>query len=84
MSPTIRQPPGRAGKPLLRRQMKELSAQAMALSILIVNWNTRQHLLECLESIFANPTPAEFEVVVVDNASGDDSAEAVAGLQVGR
>jgi N-acetylglucosaminyl-diphospho-decaprenol L-rhamnosyltransferase len=51
----------------------------MILSIIIVNWNTRQHLLECLESIFANPTSAEFEVVVVDNASTDGSAEAVAG-----
>jgi len=51
----------------------------MILSIIIVNWNTRQHLLECLESIFANPTAAEMEVVVVDNASTDGSAEAVAG-----
>lgn len=49
----------------------------MILSIIIVNWNTRQHLLECLESIFANPTAAEMEVVVVDNASTDGSAEAV-------
>src|SRR5512142_2155622 len=48
------------------------------LSIIIVNWNTRQHLLECLGSIFTNPTPAEFEVVIVDNASSDGSAEAVA------
>jgi N-acetylglucosaminyl-diphospho-decaprenol L-rhamnosyltransferase len=52
----------------------------MVLSILIVNWNTRQDLLECLESIFASPPPGEFEVVVVDNASDDDSAEAVASL----
>ncbi len=51
----------------------------MMLSIIIVNWNTRRDLLECLESIFANPTPSEFEIVVVDNASNDGSAEAVAG-----
>jgi GT2 family glycosyltransferase len=51
----------------------------MVLSILIVNWNTRQDLLECLGSIFASPPRGEFEVVVVDNASGDNSAEAVAG-----
>ena len=50
----------------------------MKLSIIIVNWNTRQHLLECLESIFANPTAAEMEVIVVDNASTDGSADAVA------
>ena len=52
----------------------------MILSIIIVNWNTRQDLLECLESIFANPTVAELEVVVVDNASTDGSAEAVANI----
>ena len=50
----------------------------MILSIIIVNWNTRQDLLECLDSVFANPTAAEMEVIVVDNASTDGSAEAVA------
>jgi GT2 family glycosyltransferase len=50
----------------------------MLLSILIVNWNTRQDLLECLGSIYAYPPPDDFEVVVVDNASGDNSTEAVA------
>ncbi|MDB5098752.1 MAG: glycosyl transferase family protein [Cyanobacteria bacterium RYN_339] len=43
------------------------------LSILIVNWNTRELLLACLRSITA---PAE--IVVVDNASHDGSADAVA------
>ena len=52
----------------------------MLLSILIVNWNTCQDLLECLGSIYANPPPDNFEVVVVDNASGDNSTEAVARL----
>jgi GT2 family glycosyltransferase len=52
----------------------------MLLSIIIVNWNTRQDLLECLGSIFAGPPPGEFEVVVVDNASSDGSADAVARL----
>jgi GT2 family glycosyltransferase len=52
----------------------------MLLSILIVNWNTRLDLLDCLGSIFASPPPGEFEVVVVDNASSDGSAEAVASV----
>jgi GT2 family glycosyltransferase len=43
------------------------------LSILIVNWNTRELLLACLRSI-----TAEAEIVVVDNASQDGSADAVA------
>jgi GT2 family glycosyltransferase len=50
----------------------------MLLSILIVNWNTRQDLLGCLASIMANPPACPFEVLVFDNASADGSAEAVA------
>jgi GT2 family glycosyltransferase len=46
---------------------------APTLSILIVNWNTRELLLACLRSI-----TAEAEIVVVDNASADGSADAVA------
>ncbi len=70
--------PHQAQEHNLRNKTIQSNANNMILSILIVNWNTRQHLLECLESIFANPTPAEMEVVVVDNASTDGSAEAVA------
>ncbi len=49
-----------------------------ALSIIIVNWNTRQDLLRCLASITANPPACPFEVLVLDNASADGSAESVA------
>ena len=47
------------------------------LSIVIVNYNTRQLLLECLESIFGRVQQVSYEVIVVDNASADGSAEAV-------
>lgn len=47
------------------------------LSILIVNWNTRELLLKCLDSIVAHPPEEELEVIVIDNASTDGSAEAV-------
>jgi GT2 family glycosyltransferase len=50
----------------------------MILSIVIVNWNTRDYLLGALRSLYAAPPPFPFEVIVVDNASGDGSAEAVA------
>jgi len=46
------------------------------LSILIVNWNGGQVLLDCLESIFENPPDQPYEVILVDNASGDASAHA--------
>src|SRR5690349_17332247 len=49
---------------------------APLLSIAIVNWNTRGLLLQALGSIFASHSPP-LEVIVVDNASADGSAEAV-------
>ncbi len=47
------------------------------LSIVIVNWNTRGLLAECLESIEQTVTGMRFEVLVVDNGSTDGSAEMV-------
>jgi len=49
----------------------------MSLSIIIVNWNTRDLLAQCLSSVFANPPAAEFTVWVVDNASDDGSPQMV-------
>jgi hypothetical protein len=50
----------------------------MILSIIIVSWNTRQDLLNCLASIWFNPPACSFEVLVFDNASKDGTIEAVA------
>lgn len=47
------------------------------LSICIVNWNTRDLLRACLRSIYRHPPSEPFEVIVVDNASSDDSAAMV-------
>ena len=47
------------------------------LSIVIVNWNTRDLLLACLQSIHANPSAEPMETIVVDNNSADGSADAV-------
>jgi len=46
-----------------------------ALSVIIVNWNTREHLRACLRSIFTYPPSEPFEVWVVDNASSDGSVQ---------
>jgi len=46
-------------------------------SVLIVNWNTRKLLEECLNSIFETAVSVSFEVIVVDNASSDGSAQMV-------
>ncbi|MCS7066857.1 MAG: glycosyltransferase family 2 protein, partial [Fimbriimonadales bacterium] len=50
---------------------------APALSLCIVNWNTRELLRACLRSIYQYPPDEPFEVIVVDNASTDGSAEMV-------
>ena len=47
------------------------------LSICIVNWNTRELLAECLKAISCYPPSEEHEVIVVDNASPDGSAQMV-------
>lgn len=66
-------PLGRSGK-----------IKVMDLSIIIVNWNTRQLLDNCLSSIYKNWFPHQarddsgiMEIFVVDNASSDGSAEMV-------
>ncbi|TGD61194.1 glycosyltransferase family 2 protein [Tabrizicola sp. WMC-M-20] len=46
-------------------------------SVIIVNWNTRDILRDCLASVRAQ-TRARHEVIVIDNASRDGSAEMVA------
>jgi len=44
------------------------------LSIIIVNYNTRDLLDDCLESLYAAERPSGgMEIIVVDNASGDGS-----------
>lgn len=47
------------------------------LSICIVSWNTRDLLDDCLASIMADPDSDRWQVIVVDNASTDDSPEMV-------
>lgn len=49
----------------------------MKLSIAIVNWNVSDLLEKCLSSIFKYPPNADFETIVVDNASSDNSVEMV-------
>ncbi len=50
----------------------------MNISIIIVSWNVKPLLQKCLKSIFDYTTGIDFEVIVIDNASKDDSAQMVA------
>ena len=49
----------------------------MDLSIVIVNWNTREMLRNCLKSIPVQHDDYRVEIIVVDNASEDDSGAMV-------
>lgn len=45
----------------------------MDLSIVIVNWNEKDFLVQCLESLLNQNVKGKFEIIVVDNASTDGS-----------
>ena len=47
------------------------------LSIIIVNYNTKDLLQDCLVSVLASKGDFSFEVTVIDNASQDDSVQMV-------
>lgn len=47
----------------------------MDISFIIVNWNTKDLLRDCLESIIKTMDALAYEVIVVDNASKDGSVE---------
>lgn len=49
----------------------------MQLSIIIVNYNVRHFLQLCLDSVYAATQHIEAEIIVVDNASSDDSCAMV-------
>jgi GT2 family glycosyltransferase len=51
--------------------------------ILILNWNGWHDTLECLESVFRNDHP-EYQVVVCDNNSSDQSVEMIIAWADGR
>lgn len=49
--------------------------QTPKLSVVIVNYNTREDVLACLRAL--SRSPEDLQIIVVDNASHDGSAEAV-------
>ena len=54
------------------------AGDARGLSVLIVSWNTRALTLEALRSFLPLPARLDAEVIVIDNASTDGSADAIA------
>jgi GT2 family glycosyltransferase len=49
----------------------------MDVSIIVVNWNTKELLIGCLRSVYDTTAGLKIEVIVVDNGSYDGSSQAV-------
>ncbi len=47
----------------------------MELSIILINWNSYEFCIECIKSIRSTTYGVDYEIIVVDNASSDDSCE---------
>ncbi len=47
------------------------------LSIIIVSYNSRQCIVPCIDSIFQNLPSCDYEIIIVDNNSGDGTIEMV-------
>ncbi|WND03274.1 glycosyltransferase family 2 protein [Temperatibacter marinus] len=52
----------------------------MDLSIIIVNWNTKDLLMNCLSTVYNKVEDIRYQVIVVDNASTDGSQQMVKDL----
>lgn len=49
----------------------------MTLSIIIVNWNTRDLTKQTIESVYRETHGMDFEIILVDNASADDTVAVI-------
>jgi GT2 family glycosyltransferase len=49
----------------------------MDLSVIIINYKSATHVLNCVESIYKETSRHSFEVIVVDNNSGDESESSI-------
>lgn len=47
------------------------------ISVIIVSWNTKSLLLQCVESLYKATRESSLEIIVVDNASTDGSVDAL-------
>lgn len=60
--------------PPLIPQIKDMEVVEKGLSVVLVTWNRKDVVKQCVESILSS-TPEPFEFVVVDNGSTDGTAE---------
>ncbi|MGN6387639.1 MAG: glycosyltransferase family 2 protein [Verrucomicrobiota bacterium] len=58
-------------------QQPKQTEHSLGVSIIIVNWNTRELLRACLKSLYKSTRRVRLDIIVVDNASTDGSTEMV-------
>jgi GT2 family glycosyltransferase len=63
--------------PSLRSGLVEAATEACTLSVVVLSYNRRDALLETLRRLRAGAATRDAEIIVVDNASADGSADAV-------
>lgn len=61
----------------MQREMTIATLKLPEVSVIIVSYNTREMTLACLNSVFEQSSMTNIEVIVVDNASSDGSANAI-------
>ncbi len=49
----------------------------ITVSIIIVSYNTKDILLECIKSIIKTTTDIDYEIIIIDNNSSDGTVEAI-------
>lgn len=57
--------------------MENTKNNPIDISVVIVNWNTRRLLRNCIVSIYENVKGLKYEIIVIDNGSSDNSADMV-------
>ncbi|NIS74305.1 MAG: glycosyltransferase [Deltaproteobacteria bacterium] len=57
--------------------MHDLKQKDIDLSIIIVNYNTRDQTVDCIRSIYEKTSDITFEIIIVDNNSSDGSCEVI-------
>jgi GT2 family glycosyltransferase len=67
----------RSISPGIRNQLKDCQTSVTDISIVIVSWNTKKYLEECLTSLRATGGNLSVEIIVVDNASSDGSPDMI-------